>query len=432
MGHGSQAGTSDSRYHHLDALRAFALLLGVLFHAAESFGPRNTYWATVDASPSEFLECVRFACHSFRMEIFFVIAGFFARLLILKRGVRGFAGNRAVRILVPLVCGWVVLFPLMVSLWLWGAGQAGRLGEMGVPPEVQNFPAWKLALGFMISGQFVKKFDLTHLWFLHQLAVLYLILLGVLWGARRLPRFKTWLLPLLDRLFNRVCEGSWGMLAFVLPTIPMLLLMNDWGVDTPKSSLLPHPPTTLLYGFCFLIGWLLHRQPALLHHVERRWTVHMGVGVLFWVMGIVFLAQQPWKRTPHEYMLYLRTGFLTLYATMMWGFVMGFTGLFTRFFQRPRPVIRYIADASYWIYLAHLPVVVSLQIMVSSLHYPWPLKYGFILAIAMPVLIITYHFLVRGTFLGVVLNGRRHPLNWPWQPVTVPPAKPPEVRSTPA
>ena len=30
---------SENRYHALDAVRAFALLLGVVFHAAESFGP---------------------------------------------------------------------------------------------------------------------------------------------------------------------------------------------------------------------------------------------------------------------------------------------------------------------------------------------------------------------------------------------------------
>jgi hypothetical protein len=35
-----------TRYHSLDAVRAFALLLGVVFHAAESFGHRAIYyWA---------------------------------------------------------------------------------------------------------------------------------------------------------------------------------------------------------------------------------------------------------------------------------------------------------------------------------------------------------------------------------------------------
>src|SRR5512140_773062 len=74
-----------TRYHHLDAVRGFALLLGVFFHAAESFGPNNYYWAIVDSSPSDFLESVRFACHSFRLELFFIIAGFFARFMLVRR-----------------------------------------------------------------------------------------------------------------------------------------------------------------------------------------------------------------------------------------------------------------------------------------------------------------------------------------------------------
>jgi peptidoglycan/LPS O-acetylase OafA/YrhL len=66
------------RYHSLDALRAFALLLGVVFHAAESFMAGHLGWAIVDVSPSLTLDVFRHACHSFRMEIFFLIAGCFA------------------------------------------------------------------------------------------------------------------------------------------------------------------------------------------------------------------------------------------------------------------------------------------------------------------------------------------------------------------
>src|SRR5512138_2106610 len=93
---------ASARYHHLDAVRAFALILGVFFHAAESFGPGNNYWAIVDCSPSNVLEAVRFACHSFRLELFFIIAGFFARFLLVRRGTGAFARNRMQRILVPL------------------------------------------------------------------------------------------------------------------------------------------------------------------------------------------------------------------------------------------------------------------------------------------------------------------------------------------
>jgi peptidoglycan/LPS O-acetylase OafA/YrhL len=77
--------TNDSqRLHALDAVRGFALLLGVAFHAAMSFLPGIPpgIWSTVDNSPSPFLADAGFVAHCFRMSLFFFIAGFFARLLI--------------------------------------------------------------------------------------------------------------------------------------------------------------------------------------------------------------------------------------------------------------------------------------------------------------------------------------------------------------
>jgi hypothetical protein len=66
----------------LDAVRGFALLLGVAFHAALSFMPGwpPGIWAMNDNSPSQFLSDAAFVTHIFRMSLFFFIAGFFARL----------------------------------------------------------------------------------------------------------------------------------------------------------------------------------------------------------------------------------------------------------------------------------------------------------------------------------------------------------------
>ena len=69
----------------------------------------------VDNSPSPFLSDAGFVAHIFRMSLFFFIAGFFGRLLYHKLGARGFWTNRAMRILVPLIVGWVILMPLIVA-----------------------------------------------------------------------------------------------------------------------------------------------------------------------------------------------------------------------------------------------------------------------------------------------------------------------------
>jgi peptidoglycan/LPS O-acetylase OafA/YrhL len=144
----------NDRLHALDAVRAFALLLGVVFHAGFSFIPGMIpgIWAMVDNSPSVTLSVLLFAAHIFRMSLFFFVAGFFARMLFERGGARGFWANRARRILVPLLAGWVVIFPAIAGVWVWGLTKTfgGRLPAPAaeVPPALPG------------------AFPLTHLWFL--------------------------------------------------------------------------------------------------------------------------------------------------------------------------------------------------------------------------------------------------------------------------
>lgn len=398
------------RFHSLDALRAFALLLGVAFHAAESFEPGvETYWAVADASPSGLLGILRHASHSFRLEVFFLIAGFFARLLVHRRGTVAFLHNRAGRILVPLVVGWLVLYPLLVYLWLVGAGVGGRLDQFGIPPELRGASPALLTLGFFATLQFVPRFDLTHLWFLHQLLVLYALALPLRAAWHRWMDPTGVRLIRVDRLVSRVLASPWNVVLLALASLPALLLMDSWGVDTPKSSLIPHLPTTLLFGFQFGLGWLLHRQPRLLEVLARRWATPLVLGTLLvlptaeglrWLQPLGLTpANAPWLRGAHT----------ILYALMMWGFVLGLLGAFVRFRRTPSLRWRYVADASYWVYLAHLPLVVWLQVLMARWPVHWTLKYPLILAIATAACFVSYRYLVRSTFIGAQLNGRRYP-----------------------
>jgi hypothetical protein len=87
--------------------------------------------------------------------------------------------------------------------------------------------------------------------------------------------------------------------------------------------------------------------------------------------------------------------------------VLGWLGLFVRFFSRLSPSTRYLADSSYWVYLAHLPLVVALQVWLSAWQASWPIKVLAINAVAFVVLLTTYHLFVRFTWIGAWLNGRR-------------------------
>ncbi|MBT5875065.1 MAG: acyltransferase family protein, partial [Candidatus Latescibacteria bacterium] len=88
-----------TRIHYLDHIRALAMLLGVFFHAAFSYAEyTQSVWLTTDIEKSFALEVFIWFGHLFRMALFFLIAGFFANLMVQKRGVFGFLKNRALRL----------------------------------------------------------------------------------------------------------------------------------------------------------------------------------------------------------------------------------------------------------------------------------------------------------------------------------------------
>ncbi len=59
-----------------------------------------------------------------------------------------------------------------------------------------------------------------------------------------------------------------------------------------------------------------------------------------------------------------------VYMLATWTWVSGLTGAALRFLSGHHPAIRYVADSSYWIYIAHLPVVMAFQVLVYPLARP--------------------------------------------------------------
>ncbi|HEU4618899.1 MAG TPA: ATP-binding cassette domain-containing protein, partial [Gammaproteobacteria bacterium] len=103
------------------------------------------------------------------------------------------------------------------------------------------------------------------------------------------------------------------------------------------------------------------------------------------------------------------TAYAACYILTIWYLTFGIVGAALRFCEKESPVRRYLADSSYWVYLAHLPIVFFLAAAFAKVPWHWAIKFPLILAIAMTVLLASYHYLVRPTWIGELLNGRRYP-----------------------
>src|ERR1700760_2108388 len=155
---------SGERLHGLDAVRGYALMLGIVYHATMSYLPGPQIWPVVDTHRSLLLSGVFYVSHIFRMSTFFLIAGFFGHMVVEKRGAKAWVKDRAKRIALPLVVGWPILFGLIVAASIYGYTVTS--GHMPTAAE-HAAAAAKAPKGPPLA------FPLTHLWFLYILLWLY-------------------------------------------------------------------------------------------------------------------------------------------------------------------------------------------------------------------------------------------------------------------
>jgi len=387
---------TNGRLDYLDAVRAFALLLGIVFHASLSFLPMFIGWAVMDVSTSMSVGAFITLSHSFRMPLFFLIAGFFSHRVFHGKGSGVFLKSRLVRIGIPFVVGWFILKPLLVSGWV--MGMVSMNGDVDV---LAGLKAGFASMSELPAGIFVG----SHLWFLYYLLMVTAIILGLRYLLMAWPRMYKVLTRGVDRVVARASGMSCLPVLLGIPTALCLWFMNGWGMDTPDKSLAPQFAVVLIYGGFFLLGWILDRQPEQIVAFARLTIGRMVLGVLA-AVGCLFFSR--YQLDPgHPHLMWMRAGFVFAYGLMMWSFVGITIGLFKRFFDKPSGVVRYMADASYWLYLVHLPIVVWLQIAFAELEMHWSLKLVAIVVITVGVSLLMYDLFVRSTLIGKVLNGRR-------------------------
>ena len=487
--------TLSKRWHDLDALRGFAMLLGIALHAAMSF--LGGVWSVNDIrAGSEFFWWVVLGIHGFRMQLFFLLSGFFTSMVWKKRGLNELVWHRFKRIFLPLLICFVTIIPLMnwvseeaaVSEYektqniedIWtpiftentkGVEYAISMGadinvrgdeantplhlaallgnheiikvllEAGAQPDPLNVKdetplvlavfagstksadvlinygandlrtlgqTWDDLFWFNWAGNELddskKDKDIKswlnqfhHLWFLWFLCwmvagfcIVSIVLQTIRPVIKNTPDFKLQLIWLLlpASLLMQLKMGDGGNYA-------------SFGPDTFTEFF---PPAHLLiyYGLFFAFGSITFgirtkKSEPLIDHLGKRWYVLLPItviGILPLGLGATFEGDS-W---------FIASLLQILYA---WGMSIGLIGLFRKLFAKERNSVRYLSDASYWMYIAHLPLVISAQWLFRDWEIFSFLKFFLICISISPILLASYQLFVRYTPIGTLLNGKR-------------------------
>ncbi|MGQ0801123.1 MAG: acyltransferase family protein [Pseudomarimonas sp.] len=381
------------RLHGLDALRGFALLLGVALHASMSYLPGSQYfWIVSETESSVALAVWFYWIHLFRMTTFFLLAGFFGRLALNQLGLMAFIRDRCKRILLPLLLAWPLVMTAIVMVVVWSAW----IKFDGVlPAESPPGPAFTAA-----------DFPLTHLWFLYVLSLLYPAMLALRAALAMLDRGGR-AQAALDRVVQRIL----GLAAPLLLAVPVglalfsLPIWHAWfGVPTPDHSLYPNLAATVSFSLAFAVGWALERQRHLLAQIESRWPLNLALAVVATAGCLATIGLSPGSDPASGDLQTL--AYALAYATAAWSWTLALVGMSLRFCSAASPLRRYLADASYWIYLIHIPLVMALQVVAVQMDWPWWIEYPLALSVAMGLMLVSYHYGVRNHAIGRLLNGK--------------------------
>jgi glucan biosynthesis protein C len=390
----AMSGGVGERYHALDAVRGGVLILGVFFHATLSFLPGQQMWLVMDSSRSIELSVLFFTLHIFRMTVFFVLAGFFGRMLLEGLGVGGFVLNRAKRIGIPLVMFWPIVLTAFIAVLIWAAIQAnGGVAPEGPPPPPLT----------------VETFPLLHLWFLYVLLFFYAAALLVRSFVHLIDRSGALRARLVDPVV-RLLAGPAAPLLLAIPVAAALFFKPNWmmwfGIPTPDTGLIPNTTSLIIYGLAFSFGWLINRQPQILQGWGERWAIYLGPAIGATATALMIGGgAAPVIETPAQSLTTL--GFAALYGFACWAWTIAIIGFAVRHLSGHSPARRYLADASYWIYIVHLPIVIALQTLIAPYPWPWFAKYPLILAVAFMIMLASYQLIVRYSFVGAILNGKK-------------------------
>jgi glucan biosynthesis protein C len=372
--------STGERYHALDALRAAMMFLGIYLHAVAAYTP-EAGWPWKQVEQTRTLLWSLSVIHVFRMPIFYAMAGFFTALLIARYGFRRAAWNRFMRIVVPFVVGWLVVWPMVMFL-------AG-FGTFGLERTLQAFA----------SGRVLAYAHPLHLWFLEYLIVLYI--LGAIAVAVVPLVLSQRARQAALQAFRWVVQSPWAPLILAVPSFAAQLLMpRPWIEDPP--GFIPVFRIVAVYAVPFAFGWLLYLNSDLLDVLARRAWLYSGLAVAA-CLAYLFSYGLPFDRAVLFYLI------RAVHALAMWLLILGVAGLFLRYLSDHSAYRRYLCDSSYFLYIVHMPVILVFQLLLKDVALPPLAKMFIALAGTIAVLLPLYRYAVRPTFIGAVLNGRRYP-----------------------
>ena len=387
QGMGSQSmvsqGVGSARLFYLDNLRALAMLAGVFFHAALAYSPMaQPFWPSADVQNHPLFDVIAWASHLCRMPVFFLLAGFFAAMLLHKYGDGAFWHNRLRRIGLPLVL-FLPLLTLAVAVVI----------QFGLT-HVQHKPPLLAFIESMQNQAEPQAMPLStmHLWFLYHLLFLYILT----WCGRVLlnRQMLHWFTEL---------KPNTLVLLLILACVPALYCVP---VPFPAPEwILPALWALWFYGLFFFLGYACFTIPALLARCNPFRHYYLLLGTISYAIYYALLPVTLIPESQPQGWLKLAITLLESCSAVLWTLCAVLYA--RRWLNWDSRALAYLSRGSFWLYLVHLPLLFFVQFLLIDLPLALWIKFLLSSGATLMISLLAFHILVAPTRLASMLAGNR-------------------------
>jgi glucan biosynthesis protein C len=375
---------SKQRLYFFDNLKAFIILLMVVFHIGMGYTTWDLKWWTVnDIQKHKFFDFFILETDVYIMPIMFMIAGYFAPMVLVKKGITAFWQDKWKRIILPWIGGVLFIAPLIAY--------SSFFSRMDTPPNY--FAFWK-------TGFFGPYYQQGPYWFLGILALFFLVL--TIAYQLNPAYFK--------KSAQKTIPSAWFFLAFALLTTASffssnLYFWNDAWVNV-KYLFMVQPVRLLLHLCYFGLG---------VYAWKHSWFTHGGYNprLLPWcisaiIMLFIFLAYRVTFTLMPDVPILFKAGHALTHATFSLTATFALIAVFQHFFDSNAYLWRRLAANSYTIYFIHQCVVIPIGCIVQKLDINVWVKY-----VSVSIVTVVLCFLLAEYLINPILSLGKRDKNTP-------------------
>ncbi len=381
--------TNRKRRYEVDSLRVYAVLLLLAIHTAAIFDPFPV--TAVKGQPNLLMKIFAVFVHEWRLAVLFILSGAGAYFAFGYMTHTQFIGMRFRRIVIPLIFGTLFIVPIQLYYWSDGL-YPGRYSSYF------DFYKTMLADAFLHGRVWVKPEYLhwAHLWFLAYLVVISVITVPLFLYLRRADGKAV-----LSR-FLKLFKKRGGIFLLALPLIISELVLRPTWPGYGAPNLVNDWASFSAYLIYYIYGYLIYSDPLLREALQKCGRTALVLSVLTSVMFLLisFSGMMPKPVYTVKGML-----FLTLRALNSWFWIVTILAFGLKHLNHKSRTLSYLSEASYPIYIIHLPILTAIAYQVLRWNVPVLVQFAIITCSTLACSLTIYHLLIKQTNITRFLFG---------------------------